>query len=293
MFDVHGRIKCGTIATPDFNGSLADWSDGLQLDVVADTKVNADLAESWGTPRLLGARTALLAPKSGVPVYIRLVEQPAVLAHLPLRTFGWASFEIAVRDVLSLRRRLDGSRFRIIAEPDAGALPMQVTGRAGEVLYLNEVRESPADYDLPLAMSDVDQMFMAILAAPDRAAATRFHVDALGLQEGETYVLAYPAINAAFGLAPDHKSSVTMTRAGRMPVTEVDEYPPAATPRMRLPNYLPPGNAIVSLSVASLDRINAPFLSPPVSLDEPLYAGRRTAMTVGAAGELIELIEIG
>jgi catechol 2,3-dioxygenase-like lactoylglutathione lyase family enzyme len=298
MFDTHGRIKCGTIAAPDFNGSLADWTGTLGFEVAEEARVSIDQAASWGAPKTLGARTALLRPASGAPCFIRLVEQPAVLTHLPLRTFGWASFEISVRDVNALRQRLEGSGFRVIGEPRhvegfTTFIPMQAVGRAGEVVYLNQVLESMADLDLPPARADVDQMFIAVLAAPDREASVRFHVDALGFEEGETYVIPYGVINDAFGLSADTKSAVTMTCVGRLPGTEIDGYPPAATPRMVLPGYLPPGNSMISFAVRALDAIKAPFVSAPRTLDGPLYMGRRTATVAGAAGELIELIEVG
>ena len=106
-------------------------------------------------------------------------------------------------------------------------------------------------------------------------------------------MIPYRAINTAFRLPSDTTTAMTMTRAGRLPGTEVDQYPDATIVRPRTIGELPPGNAAISLMVRSLDAVGAPFLTPPARRDGPLYTGRRTACVVGTAGELIELIEAG
>ena len=160
------------------------------------------------------------------------------------------------------------------------------------MLYLNQVlKAGMAGLDLPMTTARVDHMFIAVLAAPDRAAAVAFHRDVLGFAEGETWSIPYSVINASFGLPADTITAMTMTQTGRMPASEIDQYPAAAVPRPVTPGELPPGNAMVSFIIASLDAIAAPFLAPPVRRQGPLYAGRRTAVVTGAAGELIELIE--
>lgn len=297
MFDAPGRIKCGTIATHDFDGSLADWTATLGFHCIEIGTIPSKLAESWDARKTAAARSALLRPQSGNPCFIRLVEQPASDGYTPLRSFGWASYEFTVRDVFALHSRLLESGFRIIGAPKhvegfTTFIPMQAIGRAGEVVYLNQVLESMADLDLPRAISDVDHMFIAILAAPDRAASVRFHVDSLGFGEGQTYVIPYSVINDAFGLPADTASTITMTCSGRLPASEIDQYPAAATQRARTPGLLPPGNSMVSFAVRSLDTLKAPFITAPARYPGPLYGGRRSACVTGAAGEIIELIEL-
>lgn len=299
MFDTHGRIKCGTISVPDFQGSLADWTTLLGYECVETGKVPIELANGWDAIKTLGARTALLAPPGGGDTgFVRLIEQPAVLAYLPMRTYGWVGYELTVRDVPSLHDRLRGSNIRILTTPErtpdgTGWTPIEATGRAGEVLFFNAVTDTLRDLEFPRAVADVDRIMVAMLAAADRAAAVRFHVDALGFSEGGTFRLPYPIINNAFGLPPETESEATVISVGRMPVCEIDQFPPGTTERKQLLGYLPPGNAVVSFAVRSLAAIRAPLIAPPEALGGPLYAGRRTACTRGAAGELIELIEVG
>ncbi len=299
MFDTHGRIKCGTISVPDFQGSLADWTGLLGYNCIETGRVPVELANGWGAIKTLGTRMALLAPPgSDNTAYVRLVEQPAVLAYLPMRTYGWVGYEFTVRDVPTLHERLRGSTIRILTPPErapgnAGWTPIEATGRAGDVLFFNAVTDTLRDLEFPHAVADVDRIMVAMLAAADRAAAVRFHVDALGFSESGTFRLPYPVINAAFGLPPETESEATVISVGRMPVCEIDQFPPQTTERKQLLGYLPPGNAMVSFAVRSLAAIRAPFIAPPEVMAGPLYAGRKTACVRGAAGELIELIEVG
>ncbi len=293
-FDTHGRIKCGTVATPAFDASVADYAT-LGLSVMAAGVVAADLAAAWGAPACAGRRFALLHG-GGRDCYIRLIEATPVPGYAPLRTHGWAAFEISVADVFGLHARLAGSAFRVLGAPKpVGSfttfIPFQVAGRSGEVLFLNQVLTPSADgVDLPLASVDVDQIFIVPLAAPDRAAALTFH-EGLGFAAGATYTLLYTVINAAFGLPADHQTTMTMTRVGSIAASEIDQYPPAATARPVPPGELPPGNAMVSFIVASLDAVAAPLLGPPTRGDGPLYNSRRIGCVRGTAGEIIELIQ--
>ena len=296
VFDTPGRIKCGTIATPDIAASLADYTDVLGLSIIEDAPITADLAASWGAPALAGKRSVLLRHADGRAFFLRLIESTAT-AYVPLRTYGWAAYEHSVANCDALFADIKGSAFTVIGEPKLvpgfdNFIPFQVVGRAGEVLYLNQVLKSGmTDLDLPHTEARVDQMFIAILAAPDRAAAVAFHCDRLGFEAGDTWSIPYSVINNSFGLPADTITDMTMTKSGRLPASEIDQYPAAATPRATVAGELPPGNAMVSFICASLDAVTAPFLTPPARRDGALYAGRRSAVVKGAAGERIELIE--
>ncbi|MFZ4689024.1 MAG: VOC family protein [Polymorphobacter sp.] len=297
-FDTPGRIKCGTVCAPDLPASLADYTGVLGLSVIEDGPVPADLAAAWGAPAMAGRRCVLLRHAGGRESFLRLVEATPVPGYTPLRSHGWAAYEHTVADCDALFADIKGSAFTVIGEPKLvpgfdNFIPFQVVGRAGEVLYLNQVLKSGmTGLDLPHTAARVDEMFIAILAAPDRAAAVAFHCDALGFAAGDTWSIPYSVINNSFGLPADTITDMTMTQTGRIPASEIDQYPAAATPRHVPPGELPPGNAMVSFLCASLDAITAPFLAPPAARDGALYAGRRTAVVRGAAGELIELIEV-
>jgi catechol 2,3-dioxygenase-like lactoylglutathione lyase family enzyme len=287
----------GLVTTPDLGAALADYCDVLGFASVESGRLDTELAQSWGCPQSAGTAMAVLQPASGADCFIRLVEQPLPAGFVPTTTYGWASYEITVQDVFSWPPRLAGSGFEIIGEPrEIPGLPyfvaMQVHGRGKEMLYFNEVRMDTPSSDLPRAHSPMDHIFIVILAAQDRARSAEWYRDRLGLDLGDTYTIEYTMINKAFGLPAGTASSLSMVQAGRMPIFEVDDYPPHATARKAAPGCLPPGNALVSLAVNDLDVLRLDWIAPPRVRDAAPYFARRSATVTGPSGELLELIEI-
>ena len=292
----HGQILCGTATTPSLDAALADYRDTLGLSLVEQGTLPADLAASWSTPASAGSRYAILQPTSGAPSFLRLVEQSVPAEFVPVRTYGWAAFEITVQDVFGWPARLADSGFDIVGEPkEIPGLPyfvaMQMLGRGREMIYLNEVRSNTPTSDLPPAQSLVDRMFIVILACADRPAVLDWYRDQLRLDIGVDYTIPYTMISNAFGLPDDHLSTITMMQKGRMPIVEVDGYPDAATARGGDPDRLPAGNATVTLAVDSLDALDLDWIAPPVVRHGALYDGRRVGTVRGLAAELLELIE--
>ena len=286
----------GVVATPDLDAALGDYRDRLGLRLVEQGPVPEALALNWGTPAIAGARLATLQPESGAHCFVRLVEQPLPAAFRPTRTFGWAAYEMTVQDVYGWPDRLAGSGFEIVGPPKAIEglpyfVPMQVVGRGREMIYLNEVACDTPGSDLPKARSQTDHIFIVILATADREAAMRWYQDRLGLDAGGVYTLEYTMINKAFDLAPGTQSTISMLQKGRLPIVEVDGYPAGATERETGAGLLPPGNALVTLAVETLD-LDVPFVTPPARQEGALYGGRRSATVRGPAGELLELVEI-
>jgi len=72
---------------------------------------------------------------------------------------------------------------------------------------------------------------------------------------------------------------------------ELDEYPPAIGSRPVSDGFLPPGTSMVTFEVENLDAFDVDWRATPATLDGLPYNGRRTAVTVGPAGEWLELIE--
>lgn len=296
-FDVHGRIKCGTVSTPNLEAALRDYRDLLGLALVEQDLVSEDLAASWDAPKAAGRPYALLQPRSGAECFIRLVDAPIHPGFEPTRTFGWAAFELTVKDVYGLAERVKGSGFETVGPPRPIEglpyfVPMQVLGRGREMLYFNQVAMDTPSSDLPKAGSDVDHIFIVVLATPDRPGTLAHLKSRLQLDEGGSYTINYTMINKAFGLPDGTESTITMVQKGRLPIIEVDGYPAAATERPRHAGMLPPGNAIVTLAVDDLDGVELDFATAPAKRGGPLYMGRRAASAIGSAGELIELVEL-
>ena len=219
----HGQILCGTATTPDLDAALTDYCDTFGLSVVEQDRLSADLASCWGTPASTGARYAILQPQSGSRAFVRLVEAPLQPDFVPSRTFGWAAFEITVQGVFGWPEKLVGSGFDIVGQPkEIPGLPyfvaMQMLGRGKEMIYLNEVRSNTPTSDLPPAQSQVDRMFIVILACADRPAVLDWYANRLHLGIGADYTIPYTMISKAFGLPDDHMTAITMVQHGRMPI---------------------------------------------------------------------------
>ncbi len=294
----HGQILGGIITTPDLDAALADYHDRLGLELVETDTLSPSLAASWGCPASASVRMATLRPKSGAPCFLRLVEQAVPPGFTPTRTYGWAAYELSVQDVYGWPERLTGSGFEIVGPPKPidglpYFIPMQVTGRGSEMIYLNEVACDTPSSNLPKALCPVDKMFICILATPDLAGTVAWYRERLKLDEGGSYTLEYTMINKVFDLPAGTQSTITMVQKGRLPIIEVDGYPPSATVRPGDPNRLPAGNALITLAVESFDALNLDWITPPAFQDGALYAGRRAAATIGPAGERLELVEIG
>ena len=287
----------GVVTTPDLDAALADYHAQLGLEIVEQGMLSNDLASSWNCPGNAGGRMATLQPNSGVHCFIRLIEQAVPEDFKPVRTFGWAAYELSVQDVYGWPERLAGSGFDIVGPPKEIEglpyfVPMQVTGLGREMLYLNEVRQNTPSSDLPPAHCPVDHMFIVILACADMAAAIGWYRTKLGLDLGGEYDINYTMINHSFGLPDGTQHKLAMVQKGRLPIIEVDSYPDGATVRPQVTGMLPPGNALVTLAVDSLDALSLDWITPPAVQASALYRGRRAATLCGPAGELLELVEI-
>ncbi len=295
----HGTILGGLSTLPDLDAGIRAYRDVLGLDLVDEGRLEEELAASWNCPANSSSRFATLRPKSGEPCWLRLVEQPAHEAFEPTTTFGWAAFELTVEDVWRWPDALPADLFTIVGPPktlenmEPAFIPMQALGPGREMIYLNQVLRNMPDSDLPRARSPVDRIFIVVLAARDREASIAWYRDRLRLERGSDFTLPYSMINNAFGLPAETLTTLTMVSQGRMPIVEVDDYPPAASERPRQPGMLPPGNALVTLAIDDLARCGVEWISPPAYRQGTIYAGRRAGTVQGLAGELVELIETG
>jgi len=285
-----------TIGATDL-APIEEWyTTWLGYRVVERGDISADLANSWGTPNMVGRAYILMQPESGVDVFIRAVETDGVAGYRPMTTFGWNAFEIIVDDVYALSEKLQRSPFEIVGGPESiveGSTihAVQVIGPSQEVLYLTQ-QTDPMDTRLPDPVSFVDRPFIMVLSGPDVSAIEHFYGTqfAVTARPRTDYVIAI--IARALGLAEDYlfpMGFLTLGAPGHF--IELDGYPETASPRPRSDGQLPPGNALVSFSVKQLDGLDLNFISSPVSATSLAYGEQRSATFIGPAGELTELIE--
>ena len=289
-----GRMVMATLSVPDISTAEGLYSDCLRYARVEAGRIEEPLARSWGAPAMAGKAYVLMAPREADTYALRLVETAPVADFAPMRTFGWGALELSVESVEAVHEAVKDTAFRIIGPPrdimfGAPVRPMQVSGPAREVFFLTQVLEPEEGPETARAF--VDQLFIAILATPDRGKALEFYERALGFKRGATFDMAYRSLNQAFGLAPDTQQSFTMLGSPVEGVIQVDQYPTGATARPLAPGHLPPAIGMVSFVVASLDAVRGEFFAAPARFGQAPYGGRRAAALKGAAGEWIELVE--
>ncbi len=299
MTITHGTILGGLSTVPSLADGLKAYRDVLGLNLIELDALPESLAASWGCPANAGSPYAVLQPKSGEPCFFRLVEQPAHPAFRPTRSYGWAAFECTVEDVWRWPRELPADLFTVVGMPKTienikpTFIPMQTLGPGRELIYLNQVLEPEDALALPMAKSAVDRIFICVLAARDRSASVAWYHEALGLDKGTDYTIPYSMINKAFDLPASTLTTLTMVTAGRLPIVEVDDYPAQTSARPRHEGMLPPGNALVTLAVRDIDACTLDWIAPPAARAGALYQRRRAGTAMGAAGELVELVEVG
>jgi hypothetical protein len=291
------RVQVATVATGDLAGFESRFTKWLGYEVRARGRVSRALAASWGAAREAGRPYVLLSSHGSPDVYVRGVEEPVVQGYVPLTTFGWNGIEIVVQDPDALREALRGSPFEVIGEP-AGlarfptirAFQVEVTGH--EVLYLTGERGDPSHSPLPPPNGAVGRPFIMVLAGPDIDALLRFYAENFQLGLGKVVTRSASLLAGPQGMPLDTPLPVTTGRlAEHGNLIEFDGYSTNAKPRTVATGELPPGVAMASFAVASLDALQLPYIAPAHVEKAPPYAGRRTATLRGPAGELIELIE--
>lgn len=292
-----GPWAASTVSAPDLDSVERSYVEWLGYRPVWRGAVSLAQATLWGAPRMAGRRVSVLEPESGKAVYLRLVENPAVAGYKPLTSFGWASSEVCVQDADAVEARLRKSPFRLIGPakdldsyPDIRAT--QFVGLAGEIFYFTMFKRKIAGIDLPVAHSFIDRMFIAVLATDGPEKVQAWYQRHFGIKPNAVNSIQLGLLDDAFGVPQGSQNyGITIVPLRARSLVEVDGYPRLAGPRPANPGHLPPGNALMTLLVDSLDGLNVEWLAPPTELREAPYFGRRAGTTRGAMGELIELVE--
>lgn len=275
-----GAIRAVTLTASDLDPVEAAWTRWMDYTVAYRGAIPEELARCWGAPGLAGKRILVMGPQSGARTYLRFVEQDTPLDDRPRHAQGWTAVELTVQDSDALYERLKGSPFRVTGAPRTVPTydylrAMQAVGPAGEHLNLTWITQRRPD--LAVAESFVDRCFITVMGVPDLPAALEFYTRTFG--------------NAASPIRqlPQFKLAVVVLDDGSK--IEIDEQagPP---PRPRAPGGLPPGVSMVTFECADFDRYADRLIAPPVAAAFEPFAGCRVGVMSGAAGELIELIEV-
>lgn len=286
-----GPSLSATLVTDRLDACVAAWAGFLDHRPGAEAPLPDSTARRWAAPGLSGARSVWLHNALGEP-WLRLVEDETATPRPPFRNPGWQALEIAVADVDALAARLAGSPFTCLGEPadldvSDAIRAMQVLGPAGEVLYLTEVRDAVPGFDLPRARCPIDRLFIPVLLAPDRTAASACY-GALGGPAPMIFDTRIGVLNRARGLAADTRHPVATLQLAGASLIEIDELSGLPRPAAEIP----PGIASVAFAVRSQAiPADADGCQGRGADEDAPYAGHIAHSFRGAAGEHFELIE--
>lgn len=284
-----------TWSVADLETAESAWREWLGFRTVERGELSSELCVAWDAPAAAGQKYALMEPASGDPVFVRFIETGE---HAPPGSFGWCAAEFLVKDPDALAARLAGSPFRRLSGPgDLFPRPkapraMQMIGPSGEVVYFTRILPGGSQYGLKGARSEVDRVFIVPLGVPAIDVMQDFYCGVLGLKETEPMAFINPIMAHLCGVAPDTVFPTAIVPIpGRRFLIELDQLPASATPRLRRPGHLPAGLSMVTFQTPDLDALDCAWRAAPVRLAGAPYDGRRSAITVGPAGEWLEIIE--
>lgn len=289
-------LRAATLTVSDLDRSVALYSEYFDYAVVEQGAVEADLAQSWGTPGSAGCAYAVMQPSSGADIFLRFIEQPAVAGFKALRSYGWNAIEICVQDVMAVNARMLDSPFEIIGPPNKipgldAIHPMQVKGPDEEIVYLTQINDDLPEYNLPRAGSLIDKLFILVMGCSDMDRAAAWMQDSCGLAFGREMEIPYTMIAKAYGTPLDELHRICTLIHGQDVFLELDQYPEEAVPRPRHEGMLTPGCAIGTLYHPDFDSLPGPWMTPPVVRDGAIYKGQRVGVLQDPDGTLIEMVE--
>ncbi len=280
-------IAMMTFTSPDLDAVRVRYETHLSYEVRAEGEISAELAESWGTPNVAGRPYILLGPESGARTYLRVVEAPPTQGFEPLRSYGWSTAEIIVQDTYTLSHALRGSPFvqqsgmrEIQLDFSQDIINFRVVGPDGEALYLTQLDGDVPNMPFARAKSFVDQVIMTLVTTRDPRASQIFYEDLFRVPGTSPFRMG----------GGDNRLHVIMLPGGCL--QELDGSSSRTTERPRIEGELPPGMAMATYYVDSLDRDDLTWVVPPRAYSEAPYGTRRAATVVGPSGELIELVEL-
>ena len=286
-----------TMLVTNLNAVEEAYDSDLGYQVVEEGQIDRSLGSVWGARGMNKHPYMIMQPKSGAEVYLRFIEDKSMTNYRPMGTHGWNSTEILVEDPDALAVQLSNSSFKIIGQPyDLYPTPdapraMQVLGPSNEIIYLTRIIPGGSGFNLGSAQSYVDRVFIMVVGGPSMKALQDFYSQKLNMPVTEASDWTIGVISRLNNLPEDTVYPLALVSFEQDFLIELDEYPSVVVPRKRAVNHLPSSTSVVSFLVDSLDNFDIKWRRPPQSIQNFPYNGRKVGVTIGPAGEWIELIE--
>ena len=286
-----------TMLVTNLNAVEEAYDSYLGYQVLEEGQIDRSLGSVWGARGMNKHPYVIMQPKSGEEVYLRFIEDKSMTNYRPMGTHGWNSTEILVEDPDALAVQLSNSSFNIIGQPyDLYPTPdapraMQVLGPSNEIIYLTRIIPGGSGFNLGSAQSYVDRVFIMVVGGPSMKALQDFYSQKLNMPVTEASDWTIGVISRLNDLPEDTIYPLALVSFEKDFLIELDEYPSVVVPRKRAVNHLPSSTSVVSFLVDSLDSFDLKWRRPPRTIQDFPYNGRKVGVTIGPAGEWIELIE--
>jgi hypothetical protein len=288
-----------TMLVTNLNVTEEAYDEYLDYELVSQGVVDESLAEVWGAEGMVGHPYIVMQPSSGEPVYLRFIEEEEKMNYRPMGTHGWNSTEILVQNPDQLATELESSPFEIIGMPyDLYPTPdapraMQVLGPSDEVLYLTRIIPEGSGFNLGSAQSYVDRVFIMVLGGPSMEALQDYYKTSFGMPVTEASDWTIGVLSRMNDLPDDSVFPLALVEFEENFLIELDEWNNGDIFESRevKEGHLPPSTSMVSFSTTSIDQINVEWKHEPQQIDVFPYNGSKVGVTVGIAGEWIEIIE--
>ncbi|MBT7754470.1 MAG: hypothetical protein HN733_08450 [Gammaproteobacteria bacterium] len=286
-----------TMLVTNLNITEEAYNNHLDYKVVDRGTIDKQLGTIWDADGMLDHSYLIMQPSSNQEVYLRFIECEETTNYKPVGTHGWNSTEILVQDPDQLAIDLENSEFDIIGMPyDLYPTPdapraMQVLGPSKEMVYLTRIIPEGSEFNLGGAESYVDRVFIMVVGGPSMEELQIFYRDKLKMPVTEASDWSIGVISTLNNLPDDTVYPLSLATFEKDFAIELDEYPSAMVPRELAKDHLPPSTAAVSFLVDSLDDAEVEWREEPTSVKAFPYNGRRVGVTIGPAGEWVELIE--
>jgi len=292
-------IMMVTMLVTNLNVTEEAYDEYLDYELVSQGVVDESLAEVWGAEGMVGHPYIVMQPSSGEPVYLRFIEEEEKMNYRPMGTHGWNSTEILVQNPDQLATELESSPFEIIGMPyDLYPTPdapraMQVLGPSDEVLYLTRIIPEGSGFNLGSAQSYVDRVFIMVLGGPSMEALQDYYKTSFGMPVTEASDWTIGVLSRMNYLPDDSVFPLALVEFEENFLIELDEWNNGDIFESRevKEGHLPPSTSMVSFSTTSIDQINVEWKHEPQQIDVFPYNGSKVGVTVGIAGEWIEIIE--
>ncbi|MEO0574917.1 MAG: hypothetical protein AAF004_05590 [Pseudomonadota bacterium] len=285
-----------TISADDPSAAAHAYTQTLGYQVEEESVVSSETANVWDTPDMVGRAVITLTPESGADFRLRFVESKPLEGYRPMRTRGWNAVEFLVQSPDDMAERLRDSAFSIIGEPrdlsaDGHVRAMQAIGPAGEIIYLTRIRGARVQV-YGAAKTMVDRAFIVVVGSDDFGSLVDFYGHRFRHTLQTFGQMKIDVASKALSVSDDTLYDVKLARLGNHFSIELDGYPVTIVERPRHAGALPPGVAMVTIGVQSLDALGAQWRGEPASISGGFYKNARTGVMTGPAGEWLECLEV-